>query len=328
MYFNLFIKYFITLLLLIITMLSMFINDLLNIWLIMEINNFLFISYISFSMKNKKMIFFYYIIQIIPSMILIFSISLNNMNLFNKHFLNLLILLSLMIKLGIPPFHFWMVSLSSYMNWNLLFFMLTIQKIIPFYILSMINIPNYFLLMSLYMCSLIPPIMMINLTNLKKLLTYSSINQLGWMIMLIYLKNIIWLYYLIMYIMISLLIFFTLSYNKIYNNFLENNTLNNMIILMMMLNMASMPPFSFFIFKWFSVFILIFNSNLFFMLMIMMISSFLMFLMYINMIYLSMFINMSKSKMIYLTNVQSNFTYLKSLYLFMIMSISLFILII
>nr|YP_010461826.1 NADH dehydrogenase subunit 2 [Tapinoma ibericum]UUF93592.1 NADH dehydrogenase subunit 2 [Tapinoma ibericum] len=323
MFFNLFIKYFILLNLLILTMFSMFTNDLMNIWLIMEINNFLFISYFSFSIKNKKMIFFYYIIQIIPSMILILSISLNNMNLLNKNILNILIYLSLMIKLGVPPFHFWMPLISIYFNWNELFFLITFQKIIPFYMLSMINLKSYFILFSIILCAIIPPFMMMNLMNLKKLLTYSSINQLGWMILLIYLKNIIWFYYLIMYSLITMMIFYILSYKKFYYNYINNsNIYYNMIILMIMMNMASIPPFSFFMFKWFSIFIIIFNSNLFIASLIMIISSFLMFFIYMNMIYLIMFNNLIKSKLMNLNIL--NFNYMNMILFIMMLFFSLF----
>lgn len=146
-------------------------------------------------------------------------------------------------------------------------------------------------------CSIIPPIIIINLTNLKKLLTYSSINQLGWILILIYLKNIIWLSYLTIYTLISILIFSILTHYKIYNNFIELFP-NNLIILLIILNIASMPPFSFFIFKWLRIFVLIINSNIFPISLIIIIRSFIIFFIYLNIIYLSIFTNLTKSKLL------------------------------
>lgn len=224
----------------------------------------------------------------------------------------------MIIKLGVPPFHFWILIISSYINWNNLFFILTIQKIIPIYILTILTIPKHFIIISLFICSIIPPIIIINLTNLKKLLTYSSINQLGWIILLIYLKTIIWLRYLISYLIISIIIFFIIIYYKIYNNFIINSSINNIIILLIILNIARIPPFIFFIFKWFRIYILIINSNLFFISLIIIIRSFLMFFIYINIIYLTIFTNLLKSKIINLPNYQTNYTNILILFIIII----------
>ncbi|YP_009705877.1 NADH dehydrogenase subunit 2 (mitochondrion) [Linepithema humile] len=313
--FNLFSKYFILMNLILLSIISLFMNDFMNIWFLMEINNFLFISYMAMYMNNKKMIFFYFLIQIIPSMILIFSISLNLMNMFDKKMITYLIYLSLMVKLGIPPFHFWMPLLSLYLFWDMLFFLLTIQKIIPFYMFSLINMKNFQILLILFMCSVIPPLMMLNLLNLKKLLTYSSINQSGWLMLLIYFKNILWLTYLMLYTFIMMIMFFMLSFYKIFYNFLNINNFNlNLFTIIMILNMASMPPFSFFILKWFSIFIMMNNSfNLFMMMILMIFSSFFMFFLYINMLYLNMFINISKSK---LYSYQPNYLKISHMFLY------------
>jgi len=57
-------------------------------------------------LKNKKITFLFYIIQVISSLILIFPLLFNNLNLINIYsFLYLNYYFSLILKLGIPPFH-------------------------------------------------------------------------------------------------------------------------------------------------------------------------------------------------------------------------------
>nr|UEP15894.1 NADH dehydrogenase subunit 2 [Dolichoderus sibiricus] len=322
---NIFIKYFMLTNMSFLAMLSLFMNDIMNIWFMMEINNFMFISYLSYSMKNKKMIFFYFTIQIIPSLMLILMIIMSSLLITKSNLEMSLLYISLMIKLGIPPFHFWMPMISMYMSWMNLFFLLTIQKIIPFSILSIMNDKNSIMLIMVTLSSIIPPIMMMTQLKFKLLLTYSSINQSSWMIMLIFMKNIFWVVYMINYTIITMLIFYFINFYKMSFNYLYLNF--NMIMLMMMLNMAGMPPFSFFMFKWLSIFIFMFNSmNLFMLFMLMMISSLMMFFMYLRMMYMSMFLKLSSSKLIKMNIYYTNFN--KSIIWILAMTLSMMIIMI
>nr|YP_009868538.1 NADH dehydrogenase subunit 2 [Dolichoderus quadripunctatus]QKG63372.1 NADH dehydrogenase subunit 2 [Dolichoderus quadripunctatus] len=323
--YNIFIKYFILMNMSILAILSLFMNDIMNIWFMMEINNFLFISYLSYSMKNKKMIFFYFTIQIIPSLMLILMIIMSSLLITKNHLEMSLLYISLMIKLGVPPFHFWMPLISMYMSWMNLFFLLTIQKIIPFSILSIMNDKNSIMLIMVILSSIIPPIMMLTQLKFKKILTYSSINQSSWMIMLIFMKNIFWIMYMINYMIITMLIFYFINFYKMSFNYLYLNF--NTIMLMMMLNMAGTPPFSFFMFKWLSIFIFMFNSmKLFMLFMVMMISSLMMFFLYLRMMYMSMFLKLSSSKLIKMNIYYTNFN--KSIIWILSMVLSLMIIMI
>jgi len=282
------------------TYLSLFIYDLLIIWFFIEINNFLFICLLRFNTQNKKIIFFYFIIQIIASLIIIYSIIINNLFFINNLF-NILITFSLILKLSIPPFHFWLPITSIYLSWNILFILLTLQKIIPFYIISLIKINTIFIYFTLFICSVIPPIIIINITNFKILISYSSINQTRWIILLIYLKNIIWIKYFIFYIIILSSTFLLFNYFKIILN-ISYITLNqikfNLIFIIFIFNLAGIPPYSFFYIKWFRIYISIYNSNLFIILIIIMLRSLFMLYIYTNIIINSIFFYKFNSKLI------------------------------
>nr|YP_010277836.1 NADH dehydrogenase subunit 2 [Cataglyphis aenescens]UHY95040.1 NADH dehydrogenase subunit 2 [Cataglyphis aenescens] len=307
--FNLFNKFFIIWNLINFALIPLFFYDLIMIWFFMEINNFLFICYLSMKLTNKKIIFLYYLIQEIASLMLMFSLSMNNFFFLNNDFLNLNFLIALMMKLGIPPFHLWMPIVSLFFSWDILFLFLTIQKIIPFYMLSIIEMKKSILYFMILMSSFIPTFKMINLLNFKLLLTYSSINQSSWMLMLIFLKTLFWLIYMIFYSLILFIISLFLIYFKFSFNFFLNNfsSLNfNLISLMLMFNLASIPPLSFFLMKWLSIYIFIFNSNLHLIFILMMLNSFILIFIYINLMNLTMFFFIFKTKLI---NNSINFKY-------------------
>jgi len=251
-------------------------------------------------MQNKKIIFFYFIIQIIASLIIIFSIIINNLFFLNNLF-NFLIMISLILKLRIPPFHLWLPIISIYIPWNTLFILLTLQKITPFYILSLLKINIIFIYFSLIICSILPPIIIINLINFKILLSYSSINQSRWIILLIFLKNIIWLKYFIFYIIILLNIFliihyFKITFNRIYTT--SRQIKFNLIFIILIFNLAGIPPYSLFYIKWLTIFISIYNSNIFIILIIIILSSLFILYIYINITINSLFLNKFNSKII------------------------------
>nr|YP_009905738.1 NADH dehydrogenase subunit 2 [Nylanderia flavipes]QGW36354.1 NADH dehydrogenase subunit 2 [Nylanderia flavipes] len=307
--FNLFIKYFIIYNLITLTIIPLFTHDLLIIWFIMEINNFMFICYMSMEMNLKKNIFLFYMIQVLASLLLIFPLIINNFFFFNNQ--NILIFnfyLSLILKLGIPPFHMWMIYLSSYMPWKILFIFLTFQKIIPFYMFSLIEINLQIFLFMILLSSYIPIFKMINLLNFKILLTYSSINQSSWMLLLIFFKNLFWLIYMFIYSIILMIISFYFNYFKFSFNFYIYffNKMNfNFLSIFLMFNLASIPPLSFFLMKWFSIYIFMFNSKMFLIFILMMINSFILIYIYLNLLSLMMFFFTMKIKF-NLININNN----------------------
>lgn len=270
------------------------------------------------SLKNKKIIFFYFLIQIIPSSIIILSLSI--IFFLKNYLLILLIFMSLLIKLRIPPFHFWLILISSFIDWFSLFTLLTIQKIIPFYLISLIPpfILNKFLFnLIILSCAIIPTFNIFNLTNLKNIISFSSINQSGWILILLELKNSIWFIYLIFYSLISyFIIYFIYFLNFSLINSINNNLNLNIYILFIFFNLASIPPFSFFFFKWYNIFLSIINSNIFIILIIIIIRSFIILFTYI---YISLYFLYFWIKKIKFINL------IKSFKLNLLISILLFI---
>ena len=167
-----------------------------------------------------------------------------------------------MIKLNITPFHFWLPLISRFLPWNIFIILLTLQKIIPFYLIFLIKINNFLIIhLILILSSIIPPLSCINISNLKIIIAYSSINQSRWIILIIYTKILSWLIYFTFYSITLISLIFIFNFFKISKNFsikFLNNKLNlNLILILILFNIAGLPPFSFFFIKWYSIFIFI-----------------------------------------------------------------------
>lgn len=307
----LYINYVIIIFILILSITSLFINDFLIIWFILEIINFLFLIIINFSINNKKIIFLYFIIQLSSSLFLIFSITLSLIPNFNNTTINLIIL-SLFLKLGIPPFHLWIPIISPHLSWLILFIILTIQKITPFYIINLLNnnrniFTTTLLIITTILTSVIPPIIILKTTNFKILLAYSSINQSGWIILLTFLRSTLWILYFIFYSLILIIISYLINTYKI--NFIFNykrNQLENLINILYIINLGGLPPFSFFFIKWKRMFISIWYSNIFIVFIIIIFSSLTILYIYINIILNSIFLYKSRNKLLILIHKNSS----------------------
>nr|YP_010341327.1 NADH dehydrogenase subunit 2 [Stenamma muralla]UNZ99579.1 NADH dehydrogenase subunit 2 [Stenamma muralla] len=307
---------------------SLFLSNLMMIWFFMEISNFLFITLMMSHMKYKKMIFLYFIIQVISSSMIIFMIILNI--LMNKHFyLNFMMIIPLLLKLNIPPFHLWLPLICKSLPWKTIIILLTVQKLSPFYFISLLKMPILLLYMILILTSLIPPYMLINNTNIKMLMAYSSINHSGWMIMLINTNNTMWFKYFIFYTLIMYTFLNMIYYYKMFMNMSSIPYINlNILPMIFMFNLAGMPPFSFFFMKWYSMFLMIYSSNLFFILILMMMSSLIMMYIYISMMIYFMFMNKFIFKFFMTSSPLTHHYNFNFFWKFLALSMSLIILII
>nr|APX39313.1 NADH dehydrogenase subunit 2 [Longitarsus dorsalis] len=201
----------------------------------------------------------YFITQALASTIILFTIiiSMNTMEtLSNQNYWLMMIMNSaLLTKLGAAPFHYWFPEVMEGLNWMNNLLLLTWQKLAPM-ILLMYNLNmTIFFSMIIILSSIISGIYGINQMSLRKILSYSSINHISWMLAsTLNLKNI-WLIYFLIYSIISMniiIIFHFFNILFIPQLFLILNK-NKMIKLMFIFNFFSLgglPPFLGFFPKW------------------------------------------------------------------------------
>nr|QVJ97784.1 NADH dehydrogenase subunit 2 [Macrophya dolichogaster] len=220
-------------------------------WMGLEIN---LISFIPLMMNNTKKIkmsnsmMIYFIIQAGASSMLMMSIIFMKIqfNLYKINSLMNLIQLSLLMKLGASPFHWWTPKIFLNLNWTNCLIFLTWQKIAPLFLLLISN-NNLIIYMSALMSTFMGALLGMNQSSIKMILIYSSINHLGWLLMSMMMNKNILIMYFIFYSMINMMISFKMNnLNIIYiNQLFKNNNQNmnsKMIMMSLFMSLAGMPP--------------------------------------------------------------------------------------
>nr|YP_010950398.1 NADH dehydrogenase subunit 2 [Bathyraja taranetzi]WMI36328.1 NADH dehydrogenase subunit 2 [Bathyraja taranetzi] len=168
-----------------------------------------------------------------------------------------LITLALALKIGLAPMHFWLPEVLQGLNLTTGLILSTWQKLAPFAILlqlyPLLN-PNILIIMG------ITSIIVggwggMNQTQLRKILAYSSIAHLGWMITIIHFTPELTLLNLIIYMMMTtsmFLIFNSLNSMKINSISISmtKSPLLSILALMTLLSLGGLPPLSGFMPKW------------------------------------------------------------------------------
>nr|YP_009485682.1 NADH dehydrogenase subunit 2 [Carbula sinica]AVZ00818.1 NADH dehydrogenase subunit 2 [Carbula sinica] len=252
------IKWLFFTLLIISTMITMSANNWIGMWMGLELNMMAFIPLI-LNDNNKlssEAAMIYFFIQSFSSLIL-FMMLITNMckYLIYGVFAHYILLICILIKLGAAPFHSWFPKILSMMNWNKGFILMTWQKLAP---LTMIyNLDNNMIMNFTIICSImLGSIGGINQTSLRKLMGYSSINHLGWMLSINKYMNL-WMIYFIIYSMMTFMICYLFNNYKCYYinqlNSLNLTSSEKINMFMMMMSMGGLPPFIGFLPKWITI---------------------------------------------------------------------------
>lgn len=252
----------------------------LGIWMGLEINLISFIPLISKS-KNKRTsqaIIIYFLTQRIGRIILLFSILINpliTINLYLNELIIIIIFISIIIKVGIAPFHLWLPEIISNISWLEASILLTWQKVGPLFVLNNINPNLWIIYLTAILSAIIGAIGGLNQTSLRKILAYSSINHLGWIVIFISI-NITWYKYLIIYSILIVLLCIILSENNFYFINQINSSSSSIIekysFYIILLRIGGLPPFIGFLPKWIVIQRII-KTNLYLILVIIIIFS-------------------------------------------------------
>nr|QEE94242.1 NADH dehydrogenase subunit 2 [Ochlerotatus fulvus] len=237
-------------------------NSWLGAWMGLEINLLSFIPLMNEGKKNlmtSESSLKYFLTQAFASSILLFAIILmmlffNNNWMMNNNFNDLLILSTLLLKSGAAPFHFWFPGVMEGLNWINSLILMTWQKIAPLMLISY-NMNYNFFLISIILSMIIGALGGLNQTSLRKLMAFSSINHLGWMLMAMMNNELLWFTYFILYSILSMSIILMFNNFKLFhfNQIFNFSMMNPSIKFFMFLNLLSLgglPPFLGFLPKW------------------------------------------------------------------------------
>nr|QNE85440.1 NADH dehydrogenase subunit 2 [Helina latitarsis] len=232
------------------TLISISSNSWLSAWMGLEIN---LLSFIPLMSNNKLMSteasLKYFLIQALASSILLFSVILLMLNFKTPNFYlyEMMTFSSLLMKMGAAPFHFWFPNVMKGLSWLNALILMTWQKIAPLMLISYI-IFNSTIIISVILSSMIGAIGGLNQTSLRKLMAYSSINHLSWMLASLYNNNLLWITYFLFYSfltfsMIYMFNTFKVSHiNQLFMLFFNNKHLK-FLFMCNFLSLGGLPPF-------------------------------------------------------------------------------------
>nr|BDL61440.1 NADH dehydrogenase subunit 2 [Ilyoplax pusilla] len=247
-------------------------------WVGLELNLMSFIPLISLKMNSyySEAALKYFLIQALSSSILIFSSLLS----FSFFFISsIFIFLALLLKLASAPFHFWFPQVLEGLNWPQVFIMSTIQKIAPIILFSYL-LTNPILIKISILCATLSSIFGalggLNSMHLRKIIAFSSINHMSWMIIAITLSDIFWIFYFSIYsfILLSITSYFHNTQVSLLSSLAQtfHSSTNSVLLSFMLLSLGGLPPFTGFIPKW-SLMQMMINFNLYLPLFFLLVSA-------------------------------------------------------
>nr|YP_009727744.1 NADH dehydrogenase subunit 2 [Rhinoestrus usbekistanicus]QHX99782.1 NADH dehydrogenase subunit 2 [Rhinoestrus usbekistanicus] len=240
------------------TLISISANSWLSAWMGLEINLLSFIPLMSDSkLMSTEASLKYFLTQALASSILLFAMImyLLNFNKINSTYLSKMMISSaLFLKSGIAPFHFWFPNVMEGLTWINALILMTWQKIAPMMLISY-TIMKPLIILSILMSSLIGALGGLNQISLRKLMAYSSINHMSWMLMALLNNNLLWMIYFIFYSFLSMTmiymfnIFKTSHINQLFSLMIYSKSIK-FLSLINLLSLGGLPPFLGFLPKW------------------------------------------------------------------------------
>nr|YP_009058839.1 NADH dehydrogenase subunit 2 [Brachidontes exustus]AIM58708.1 NADH dehydrogenase subunit 2 [Brachidontes exustus] len=197
------------------TLVSVFSSSWLGVWLGMEINLLNFMV-----LMNPDGVFVvepaakYFVIQCVGSNFILMGFLLSGV--YANMFSNVLLVIGLMLKSGVCPFHAWLPSVVSSSNWFPALWILTWQKLAPFVFMGWF-ISNSIVAFSVGSLALVGGIGGLNQQSIRGLLAYSSFVHSSWMILALMKSFWIFILYWVVYCFSVGMVFLSAaSYGKLY----------------------------------------------------------------------------------------------------------------
>nr|YP_007626746.1 NADH dehydrogenase subunit 2 [Tragulus kanchil]AEP22288.1 NADH dehydrogenase subunit 2 [Tragulus kanchil] len=236
------------------------------VWIGFEMNMLAIIPILmkNFNPRSMEAAVKYFLTQSTASMLLMMAVIINLMfsgqwtimNMFNPT-ASMLMTMALAMKLGMAPFHFWVPEVTQGVPLSSGLILLTWQKLAPISVLYQIT-PSINLNMMLTMSAL--SIMIggwggLNQTQLRKIMAYSSIAHMGWMMTILLYNPTITLLNLTIYIIMTSTMFMLFMANSTTTMLSLSHTWNKTpvmttLVLVTLLSMGGLPPLSGFMPKW------------------------------------------------------------------------------
>ena len=252
-------------------------NSWFGAWIGLELNLLSFIPLITIkdNQYSSEAALKYFLIQALGSTVLLIS---GVMIIIKIQIFSISLSAALLLKAGSAPFHFWFPATLEGMIWLQALILITIQKITPLALLSYyIDQQKILISIAIMISAIVGALGGLNQTLLRKLLAYSSINHIAWIISALIISERIWLIYFTLYSFISLSVISILHFTQTFHfNHLINKIAAKpafkITLFISLLSLGGLPPFTGFVPKWLVIQQLCLSKN-FLLVLILLISS-------------------------------------------------------
>nr|AWX90818.1 NADH dehydrogenase subunit 2 [Cymothoa indica] len=217
-----------------------------GMWLGLELNMISFMCYVMFNQQRStlaEVMLKYFLIQAPASSIFIFTMLMSPQ--ITTH---IPVILAMSLKSGMAPLHSWLPQISESLEWNQLMILLSLQKVAPLSIISSnLELKPMMIISILVAASAATGALGgINETSIRKILAYSSIAHMSWILLSMLTSSMIWIPYFIMYMIILTTLIPPLKYSQIYHipYIFSSKIKSNLIpfILTPLLSLMGLPP--------------------------------------------------------------------------------------
>nr|QZK21337.1 NADH dehydrogenase subunit 2 [Amitermes sp. ANIC 0073] len=247
-------------------------NSWLGAWMGLEINLMSFIPLMSNvkNMYNTEASLKYFIVQVLASATLLFMVVMKTLteDLFtfeSSTYTPMIICTPLLLKSGAAPFHWWFPGVMEGLSWENCALLMTVQKAAPLMLMSYLIDINAFTLSIILMSTIVGAIGGMNQTSMRKILTYSSINHTGWMLIALTTSENLWMVYFLIYSTLALTVVSAIKLSGVsfINQTMMTNKETKLMKFMMftsLLSLGGLPPFLGFLPKWIVIQAMIANN--------------------------------------------------------------------
>lgn len=279
-------------------------------WLALELNTLAFIPLLlQTKTSSGEAALKYFLSQTLGSIVFVFSLI--GLTIHHQSLTSTLFTSALILKLGAAPLHAWLPAIVGTISWERLFLILTVQKLNPLLLLSHHFYSSFCLtvgVVSLIIGSLIGLLQ----TQLRLILTYSSINQVGWMILALWSSwTLLFIYYFLYIVLLIPIVILAKQFNlnKLSQLISSKFSLGAQTLFFLnLLSLGGLPPFLGFLPKWLVLSQLVVRSQ-FFLTLIIVLTSLLTLYYYLRITYNSFLMNTNQWNFL-ITNIPSTLIWL------------------
>nr|YP_009926434.1 NADH dehydrogenase subunit 2 [Lysmata amboinensis]QNH68777.1 NADH dehydrogenase subunit 2 [Lysmata amboinensis] len=220
-------------------------------WMGLELNLLSFIPIMSSNQNlyKSEAALKYFLIQALGSVIILSSAP--TMIVTSNNSPEITIFVAALLKLGAAPLHFWFPAIMQGLPWPQCIMLMTLQKLAPLYLISYLHSSNNlvsFIFWASALSALVGGISGINQTLMRKLLAYSSINHLGWMLASLFCSTPVMFNYFIIYSLMTISVALILNISQMFhiNHVISSSFKSSplkLYLFLSLLSLGGLPPF-------------------------------------------------------------------------------------